>query len=90
MQTLTTTKKGLNGVINAIDKALNEWEFKVDRQYVDRMLDMVDTFPQEVFERWNELNKQQKADFKRLCIEGDAANENIYGGFLYSINPKNW
>lgn len=29
MQTLTTTKAGLKGVINAIDKALNEYKYRI-------------------------------------------------------------
>jgi hypothetical protein len=34
MQTIITNKQGLNGVVNSIDKALNEWECEQKMNYL--------------------------------------------------------
>ena len=39
--------------------------------------------------RWKRYTKAQKEEFKRLAYEGDAANEDIYEGFLYLISDEN-
>lgn len=39
--------------------------------------------------RWERYTKAQKDEFKRLAYEGDAANEDIYEGFLYLISDEN-